>query len=147
VRVGLIVRLLPPAPGVRVLETIRVVSIVGRFLEHAVYSSQRRGGGILHRLGRRDEAQPRVPGQKSGRSAPALRAELKTLLDVQWGDRRSAWEMRPDGTYVQRRPAGKKGPPETGSQEVLIRLAEKRQKTATRLRKRTALTPGKRNLR
>jgi len=57
-------------------------------------------------------------------------------------DRRSAWDMRADGTYAQRQAAGKRRDTEPGSQEALIRLAEKRFKTATRLRKRTAQTPG-----
>ena len=78
--------------------------------------------------------------------SPSLRAELgaaRRPVD----DQRSAWEMRADGSYVQRQPPGKRRDAEPGSQESLIRLAEKRLKTATRLRKRTSLTPGRRNLR
>jgi len=77
----------------------------------------------------------------------SLRAELKALLDIQWSDRRSAWEMRADGTYAQRQAPGRRQQGEAGSQESLIRLAEKRLKDATRLRKRTSQTPGRRNLR
>ena len=65
---------------------------------------------------------------------PALQARLKFVLDTQLNDRRSAWEMQADGTYVQRRPS-----PDAkvvSSQEVLIADAERRSFEANRLRKR-----------
>ncbi len=141
-------RVRPGVPGLS--ETIRVISIVGRFLEHARVYYFRNGGEEEYFIGSADamkrNLEYRVEVLAPVESA-SLRAELKALLDVQWNDRRSAWEMRTDGTYVQRLPAGKRPDGEPGSQESLIRLAEKRFKTATRLRKRTSMTPGKRNLR
>jgi polyphosphate kinase len=152
VRVDLLVRdscrLRPGLPGFS--ETIRVVSIVGRFLEHARVYYFRNGGDEEYYIGSADAMKRNLEYRVEVLApveSPALRAELKTLLDTQWGDRRSAWEMRPDGTYVQRQPPGKRGEPEPGCQETLIRLAEKRLKTATRLRKRRSVTPGRRNLR
>ena len=35
---------------------------------------------------------------------PSLHPRLASLLDVCLRDNRQAWELRPDGTYVQRRP-------------------------------------------
>ena len=64
---------------------------------------------------------------------PALCEELRAIFDAQLGDRRSAWEMQPDGSYVQRHPG--KGA-EVGSQQALITAAERRYNEANRLRKR-----------
>jgi polyphosphate kinase len=35
---------------------------------------------------------------------PADRQTLRDLLLLMWEDNRQAWELRPDGSYVQRRP-------------------------------------------
>jgi len=53
-----------------------------------------------------------------------LQKRLREILDVQWGDRRSAWDMQPDGEYVQRTPDKNEEP--LGSQEQMILVAEKR---------------------
>ena len=65
--------------------------------------------------------------------APALRAELRTLLDLHLADQRGAWDMQPDGSYVQRRPEDPDAP---GCQQQLIALAEERLRSAMRLRRR-----------
>ena len=67
-------------------------------------------------------------------AVPALQARLKFVLDTQLNDRRSAWDMQADGTYVKRR----SDPDEkvVGSQEALIAEAERRSFEANRLRKR-----------
>jgi polyphosphate kinase len=65
---------------------------------------------------------------------PALQDELRFILDTQISDRRSAWEMRPDGSYVQRQPRNEAEA--IGSQQVLIAAAERRHFEASRLRKR-----------
>jgi polyphosphate kinase len=65
---------------------------------------------------------------------PALRERLHAVLDLQLNDHRNGWEMRSDGSYVQRQP---RTPEEqVGSQEALIVAAEKRNFEATRLRRR-----------
>ncbi len=141
-------RVRPGLPGLS--ETIRVISIVGRFLEHTRIYYFRNGGEEEYYIGSADAMKRNLEYRVEVLApveSPALRAELKALLDVQWNDRRSAWEMRADGAYVQRVPQGKRRDTEPGSQEALIRLAEKRLKDATRLRKRTSQSPGRRNLR
>jgi polyphosphate kinase len=128
---------------------VRVISIVGRFLEHSRVYHFRNGGEEEYYIGSADAMKRNLEYRVEVLApveAPALREELRTMLDAQWTDRRSAWEMRADGSYAQRQPA-KKTEDAPGCQELLIRLAEKRLKTATRLRKRTALSPGKRNVR
>ena len=35
---------------------------------------------------------------------PGAQATLKHILDVMLADQRQAWDMQPDGTYVQRKP-------------------------------------------
>ena len=34
-----------------------------------------------------------------------LRKQLREIMDLQLADRRSAWDMQPDGSYIQRQPA------------------------------------------
>jgi polyphosphate kinase len=63
---------------------------------------------------------------------PALREELHSILEIQLDDQRSAWDMQPDGTYIQRRAEGV----DEGSQQLLIEAAERRHFEATRLRRR-----------
>jgi polyphosphate kinase len=65
---------------------------------------------------------------------PRHREELERVLDVEMADPRGAWEMRPDGSYAQRRPD--QDTKARHSQQTLIDRAEKRLKEATRLRKR-----------
>jgi polyphosphate kinase len=56
--------------------------------------------------------------------APALALQLRSILDVHLHDRRSAWDMQPDGNYIQRKPADTDIP--EGSHCQLIGQAEKR---------------------
>ena len=67
--------------------------------------------------------------------SPDLQRELRRILDTQLKDDRSAWEMQPDGSYVQRQPRNEHK--DKSSQQTLIERAEKAYKDATRLRKRT----------
>jgi polyphosphate kinase len=140
VRVDLIVRdtccLRPGVPGLS--ENIRVVSVVGRFLEHArVYYFRNGGVEEEYYIGSADcmarnlsyRVEILAPVEE-----PGLRAELRFLLDAQLEDSRSAWEMQFDGSYLQRRPL--EDPDMPGSQQVLLNRAEKRLWQATRLRRR-----------
>jgi len=125
-------------PGLRGLsENVRVISIVGRFLEHSRILYFHNDGEPEFYIGSADwmkrnlesRVEVMVPVED-----PRLQKELRAVLDIQFADRRNAWEMRPDGSYVQRVPGeGRKG---KSSQELLAERAEKRYKQATRLRKR-----------
>jgi polyphosphate kinase len=139
VRVELIVRdtcrLRPGLPGVS--ENVRVVSVVGRFLEHSRIYYFGAGGAGEYYLGSADlmkrNLESRVEVLVPVEEEP-LRAKLRHLLDTQLGDRRSGWVMRPDGSYALYDPGtGKRA---RGSHEVLIARAEKEAREATRLRRR-----------
>jgi len=131
-------RLRPGIPGLS--ESIRVRSIVGRFLEHARIYYFRNGGEEQYCIGSADSMRRNlrsrvevlVPVER-----PALRRELRMFLDLQLADTRNAWEMRADGSYAQVDP---ESPDAEGSQEQMIEWAEARHKEATRLKKRQIRT-------
>jgi polyphosphate kinase len=138
VRIELIIRdtcrLRPGIPGLS--ENIRVISIVGRFLEHSrIYYFQNNGkeeyfigsaDAMQRNLESRVETLVPVEGQP-------LRRELRRIFDLQLGDRRSAWELASDGSSVQLMP--EEGG-ERGTHEQAIGLATRRERDASRLRKR-----------
>jgi polyphosphate kinase len=128
VQVDLIVRdtcrFRPGLPGIS--ERARVISIVGRFLEHARILYFRNGGeeeyyiGSADMMGRNLDSRVEVhaPVENS-----ELRQELRLILDVQFADTRSAWDMDANGHYTQRTPEDDS---KKGAQETLIGVAEKR---------------------
>jgi len=129
VRVDLIVRdSCRIRPGLKGLsENIRVISIVGRFLEHARIYYFKNGGQEEYYIGSADCMKRNLENRVEAVTpveSKRLQKRLREILDVQCGERRSAWDMQPDGTYVQRTP-GKKDA-SLGSHDQLIRLAEKR---------------------
>jgi polyphosphate kinase len=65
---------------------------------------------------------------------PALRRALDGVIEVYETDNCSAWDMQPDGTYVQRKPGTEAE--KVGCQERLIRAAEKRLKDAAKFREK-----------
>jgi len=129
VQIDLIVRdscrLRPGIPGLS--ESIRVVSIVGRFLEHSRVYYFRNGGTEEYFISSADAMKRNLEARVEVLcpvEAPALAREIRAILDVHLQDSRSAWEMQPDGSYIQRMPAdpGAVG----GSHCQLIEHAEKR---------------------
>ncbi len=60
------------------------------------------------------------------------------MLDAQLNYRRSAWEMQADGSYIQRIQG--EGDDQRSCHELLIALAEQRQKAAARLKKKKVLS-------
>ena len=116
-------------------DTVRVISIVGRFLEHSRIFYFRNNGDEEYFIGSADgmkrnlESRVEVVTPVEGEF---LQQELRQILDIQLHDQRSAWDMQSDGSYIQRTPDGD----ECGSQLSLIEFAGARQKQATRLKKR-----------
>ena len=140
VKVDLIIRdscrIRPGLPGIS--EQIRVVSIVGRFLEHARIYYFSNGGQEEYLIGSADAMQRNLESRVEvvvpvDQQIP--RRDLRLLLDTQLNDRRSAWVMQPDGSYLQNKPA--EGKDNLSCHQALIELASARQKEASRLKKRS----------
>jgi polyphosphate kinase len=115
-------------PGISGLsETVRVISIVGRFLEHSRIFYFRNGGEEEYFIGSADcmkrNLESRVEVVTPVQN-PELTAKLREILDVQLSNQRSVWEMQSDGGYIQRKPQDEQH--QMGVQETLIALAEKR---------------------
>ncbi len=128
VQIDLIVRgmcsLRPGIPGVS--ENIRVISIIGRFLEHSRIFYFHNGGEeevyigsadwMGRNLSRRVEAVTPIED-------PAIMKELEEVLGIMLADNRQAWELQSDGTYIQRRPA--ENEPVRSTQVILMEKAIK----------------------
>ena len=109
VQIELIIRgicsLRPGLPGQS--ESVRVVSIIGRFLEHSRVFWFGNGGQaevfigsadwMGRNLDRRVEAVTPIDD-------PVLRSQLETLLQTYLQDNRGAWDMGSDGQFTQRQP-------------------------------------------
>ena len=137
-------------PGIEGLsENVTVISVVGRFLEHTrIYYFQNNGDeeyfiGSADTMKRNLESRVEVVAPVESET---LRRDLRNLIDVQLSDRRNAWEMQSDGSYVQRKPGN--DDEEKGCQQRLIELAQKRFKQAKRYQQgRTRRYIAGRNLR
>jgi polyphosphate kinase len=96
----------PGVPGLS--DTVRVYSVVGRFLEHSRLYRFTNGGNAEYFTGSADwmhrnltnRIETVVPVQD-----PALRRALDEVIEVYETDNCSAWDCGADGIYVQRRPA------------------------------------------
>jgi polyphosphate kinase len=107
-----------------VSETIRVVAILGRFLEHDRIFHFGNGGDPEVLLGSADwkkrNLTDRIEAIVPVRD-PELRGRLIGILEAALSDNRSAWDLHPDGRYVQRSPGT--GEPVRSLQELLIERA------------------------
>jgi polyphosphate kinase len=97
-------------PGLEgVSENIRVVSVVGRFLEHSRIYGFQRGEERRYWIGSAD-LMPRNLDTRvellSPVEAPALRAELEDTLERCLADDTNGWELR-DATWTRRRGAAR----------------------------------------
>jgi polyphosphate kinase len=139
VRVELVVRdtcrLRPGVPGVS--ENVRVVSVVGRFLEHSRIYEFRNGGEERIYIGSADcmkrnlESRVEVLVPVESRE---LRKELSKILDLLLSDNQGAWEMRGDGSYERIAPEG--DGERRSAQQMLIERGVKQYRQATRLKRR-----------
>jgi polyphosphate kinase len=135
VPIDLIVRgfccLAPGVPGLT--DTIRIRSVVGRFLEHsrifhfAAGSDDPLEGEFLigsadwMRRNLSDRVEACVPVRRR-----ELRARLWDVLGLCLSDRRSAWQMQSDGAYLQLTPDPEDTTTAEGTHAALIRLARAR---------------------
>jgi polyphosphate kinase len=109
VRVDLNVRgiccLRPGVPGIS--ENIRVVSVVGRLLEHSRVYTFERGGERTVYIASAD-LMPRNLDHRVELAAPIdspeLRGELMDTLERAFADNQSSWELHADGTWQRRSP-------------------------------------------
>ena len=122
-------------PGIEgVSSTVKVVSIIGRFLEHERIYYFHNGGRPDYYIGSADAMQRNLEKRVEVLvpiEDPRLQGELRHILDTQLTDQRGAWDMQADGSYVQRAGMGAKH-----SQQQSIERTERRLKEATRLRRR-----------
>ena len=119
-------------PGLKdISENIRIISIIGRFLEHSrIYYFHNNGQEEIYigsadwmrrNLDRRVEVITPIKD-------PDIAKDLQEIMGIMLADNRQAWELQPDGTYIQRRPGDSLDGeavdcPETNSQKTLINMA------------------------
>ncbi len=130
VKIELIIRgmccLYPQKRGLS--ENIKVISIVGRFLEHSrIFWFYNNGNPetfigsadwMRRNLDRRVEAVTPIEDKK-------IKKELKALLDCYLTENRDSWSMQSNGTYVRNNALDKN---KSFSQEKIIKLYKKEEK-------------------
>ncbi len=123
VEIDLIIRgmccLLPRIPGVS--ENIRVISVVGRYLEHSrIFHFHNNGqeevfigsaDWMERNLDRRVEAV--IPVEE-----PVCAKALKEILDTLLQDNRQAWDLQSNGSYIRRQPG--QNEPEYSTHNLLM---------------------------
>ena len=112
-------------PGLKeASENIRVISIVGRFLEHSrIFYFHNRSQEETY-IGSADWM-PRNLDQRveaiTPVSDPDIAKDLQEILGIMLADNRQAWDLQSDGSYIQRRPAA--DCPPASSQRILMGMA------------------------
>ncbi|WGV26382.1 polyphosphate kinase 1 [Halotia branconii] len=112
-------------PGLKdVSENIRVISIIGRFLEHSrifyFYNNEQEeiyigsADWMRRNLDRRVEVITLVKDSD-------IAKDLQEIMGIMLADNRQAWDLQPDGSYVQRQTH--EDSPETNSQKTLMNMA------------------------
>ena len=116
-------RLRPGVPGLS--ERIRVISVMGRFLEHARIFHFANGGSPDYYIGSADW-RPRNLRRRvevvTPVTDPVAQQRLDWILTTELADP-TAWELRPDGRY-QRREASPGGDPRGAQQRMIERVSE-----------------------
>ncbi|MGM3307254.1 polyphosphate kinase 1 [Anabaena sp. WFMT] len=112
-------------PGLKdISDNIRVISIIGRFLEHSrifyFYNNSQEeiyigsADWMRRNLDRRVEVITPIRDQD-------IAKDLQEILGIMLADNRQAWELQPDGSYIQRLPGD--DCTETNSQKNLMSMA------------------------
>ncbi|MDJ0573602.1 MAG: polyphosphate kinase 1 [Xenococcaceae cyanobacterium MO_234.B1] len=126
VQIDLVIRgiccLRPGLSGVS--ENIRVISIVGRYLEHSrIFYFQNDGESEIY-LGSADWMPRNLDRRVEGITPveePSLVNKLKEILEILLQDNRYAWELQADGTYIQRHPQADES--ERSAQNIFMDMA------------------------
>jgi polyphosphate kinase len=98
-------RIRPGIPGVS--DNVRVISIVGRFLEHSRIFYFHNAGAPQYYIGSADWMRRNLSSRVEAAvpiEDPRLQEYLWFILQSSLEDHRQAWEMLPDGRYRQRLP-------------------------------------------
>jgi polyphosphate kinase len=125
VQIDLIIRgiccLRPGIPNLS--ENIRVISIIGRFLEHSriyyFYNNNQEeiyigsADWMRRNLDRRVEVITPIKDHD-------IAKDLQEILGIMLADNRHAWELQPDGNYIQRCPGD--NCPEANSQKIIMSM-------------------------
>ncbi len=115
----------PGVPGVS--ENIRVLSVVGRFLEHSRIFAFTSGDERAVYMGSADIMARNLDDRVelvAPVDDPALADELMRVLDIMLADTATAWCLHPDRSWERVRPAG--GDTPFSSQQALMDLASAR---------------------
>jgi len=102
------------------------VSIIGRFLEHSrifyFYNNAQEEIyiGSADWMGRNLDRRVEVITPVRD---PDIAKDLQEILGIMLADNRQAWELHPDGTYIQRRPGHDCS--EASAQQILMSMALK----------------------
>ena len=138
VKINLIVRdtcrLRPGLP--RLSENIRIISIVGRFLEHGRIYYFRNGGAEEYFIGSADCMKRNLESRVEVITPvedPGQRKDLRVVLDTQLNTKRGAWELKSDGNYMPLAPPDDTSP---SAQEILTEYADKKLSVSERQRRR-----------
>jgi polyphosphate kinase len=121
-----ICRLRPGLAGIS--DTIRVHSLVARFLEHSRIFFFENAGDPAWYIGSADWMTRNLDSRMEAVTPiydPRLQQELQIILDTMLADNRRRWEMQPDGSYVQVRPGDDE--PVVDAQEALMQRAREAQ--------------------
>jgi polyphosphate kinase len=128
---------------------VRVVSIVGRFLEHARIYYFRNRGAEEYFIGSADSMNRNLESRVEALvpvDDPHERQTLRAILDLQLAPNRNAWRMQSDGSYIKDSAAAD----DRGCQQALFDwLADRdsipqpgRSRKRRAARRATALLPG-----
>ena len=104
-------------------ESIKVFSIIGRFLEHSRIYRFENGGNPEFFIGSADWMRRNLDSRMETVMSvldPVIKDELEKILSVYENDNTTAWYMQPDGSYIRKTPAENEEP--RPSQEIFIRL-------------------------
>ncbi|MFM7382674.1 MAG: phospholipase D-like domain-containing protein, partial [Microcystaceae cyanobacterium] len=112
-------------PGVEgVSDHIRVISIVGRFLEHSRIFYFHNSGQEEVYIGSADWMSRNLTRRVEAITPiedPDIAQELQEILGILLADNRQAWELQSNGSYIQRRPLQPKD--EQSAQKICMDMA------------------------